>query len=255
MSLELLSKKNCHERDKNLIFYEETHIYIIKTDPKSKYTSVTTCVHNQFEKFNSDKIIDNMIYSKKWKTNKYYGMTRQQIKNGWNENKNNAAEQGTKLHYNIECFYNKCYNSIETATNIEYKYFKNFYKDFSDLEPYRTEWMIYDEDNKLAGSVDMIFKNPNGSLQIYDWKRCKEISKTNNWNKYSINNKIDYIPDTNYWHYCLQLNTYKYILETKYGKKVSDMYLVVLHPNNTNNNYKRIKVCDLQAEIKAIIHK
>ena len=39
--------------------------------------------------------------------------------------------------------------------------------------------MIYDEHMRWAGSIDMVFQNPDGSVQIYDWKRCKEINKTN----------------------------------------------------------------------------
>ena len=42
------------------------------------------------------------------------------------------------------------------------------------MEPYRTEWMVYDEDLRFAGSIDMIFKNKDGTLEIYDWKRTNE---------------------------------------------------------------------------------
>ena len=50
-----------------------------------------------------------------------------------------------------------------------------------NLEPYRTEWMIWDKELKFAGSIDMIFRNPDGTLLIYDWKRCKNIKKDNRW--------------------------------------------------------------------------
>lgn len=60
---------------------------------------------------------------------------------------------------------------------------------------------------------------------------------------------IEHLPDSNYWHYCLQLNTYKAIIEEKYGKKVDEMYLVCLHPENKNKSYQRIKVEDLQKEV------
>ena len=95
----------------------------------------------------------------------------------------------------------------------------------------------------------MVFENEDGTLQIYDWKRCKEISKTNSWNKFAITECIDYLPDCNYWHYCLQLNIYKYILEKKYNKKVTDLYLVCLHPDNKNKNFERIKVAPLDDEL------
>jgi hypothetical protein len=43
------------------------------------------------------------------------------------------------------------------------------------------------------------------------------------------------------------LNIYKYILETKYDKTVGDLYLIVLHPEA--QNYQRVKLPDLQAEV------
>ena len=89
------------------------------------------------------------------------------------------------------------------------------------LKAYRTEWTVFHEELKIAGSIDMIFENPDGTLQIYDWKRCKEIAKAPAFNKYSHIACIDHLPDTNYWHYCLQLNTYKAIIEEKYGKQVT----------------------------------
>ena len=61
------------------------------------------------------------------------------------------------------------------------------------------------------------------------------------------------VPNSNFWHYSLQLNTYKYLLEKNYGETIKDMYLVCLHPNNSNNSYQRIKVPDLQSEIEELM--
>tara|TARA_Y100000992_G_scaffold302469_1_gene276784 strand:+ start:5915 stop:6697 length:783 start_codon:yes stop_codon:yes gene_type:complete len=247
MSIDYLSKLNVHERDSRIEFDEPTHVYTIDGD--SNYTSVTTWNHSHFEHFDADKVIDNMMKSKNWSNNKYYEYSRETIKTIWNDNRDAAAAAGTKMHYDIECYYNKCPNKNES---IEYMYFENFLKDYPNLKPYRTEWTVFHEELKLAGSIDMVFENEDGTLLIYDWKRCKDIVKTNNWNKFSKNDIISYLPDTNYWHYCLQLNTYKAILEEKYDKKVVELYLVCLHPDNKNNNYQRIKVVDLQNDVKEL---
>ena len=242
----LLEERNKHLRDHDITFDEGPHIYTIKGD--SSFTSVTTWVHQHFAKFDADRIIRNMMNSKNWKNSKYYGKTPDQIKADWDQNKNEAADAGTKMHYDIECFYNECYKN--TNDSVEFNYFKNFQREVgSKMKPYRTEWMVYHEEYRLAGSIDMIFENPDGTLQIYDWKRCKEIKKTNGWGKASTNPVIEHIPDTNYWHYCLQLNTYKAILEKKYGKKVGALYLVCLHPENKRKNFERIKVADLSEEV------
>jgi len=190
--------------------------------------------------------------SKKWSQSKYYGQTRQEIKAGWNKNGQEASKAGTKMHYDIECFYNE--EDVEVEEDcVEWKYFEKFEEEIGqNLEPYRTEWMIWDKELKFAGSIDMIFRNPDGTLLIYDWKRCKNIKKDNRWQG-ATTDCISHLPDTNYWHYSLQLNTYKYLLEKNYGEKVVGMYLVCLHPNNANKSYIKIEVPDLGEEIKDLM--
>jgi len=241
-----LANKNKHERDERIAFDEPTHTYTIDGD--SDYMSVTTFVHSHFAHFDADKIIDKMMKGRNWKPGyKYYGMTKEEIKDMWSKNGKEASEAGTKMHYDIECFYNECPNE---NNSIEYTYFKNFQQTYSYLIPYRTEWTVFDKELKIAGSIDMVFQNEDGSLLIYDWKRCKDITKTTSFNKYSNNSLISHIPDTNFWHYSLQLNVYKHILEKNYGVSVTDLYLVCLHPNK--ENYRRIKVANLSQEVKEL---
>ena len=247
--IDYLAKKNFHSRDERIVFDEGPHIYYIDGSSEG-YISCTTWNHSHFEHFNADLIISNMMKSQKWPQNKYYGKTADEIKALWDKNRDEAADAGTKMHFDIECYYNKIH--VENDS-VEYSYFKKFEADYGDkLVPYRTEWTVFHEELKIAGSIDMVYENENGDLLIYDWKRCKEIMKTNGFNKWGNKECISHLPDTNYWHYCLQLNTYKAILEEKYGKKVIELYLVCLHPENKNKNYQRIKVVDLQDEVKEL---
>jgi hypothetical protein len=93
----------------------------------------------------------------------------------------------------------------------------------------------------------MIYQNPDGTLLIYDWKRCKEIVKENAYGSCATTECIRHLADTNFWHYALQLNTYKTIIEEKYGKKVVGLCLVCLHPNNPD--YQLIEVPFLEKEM------
>jgi len=272
--LPILSTKNPHDRDKNLVFNEPNHKYTILTDPDSQYTSVTTWNHQHFPHFDANKIIDKMMKGKNWNpSNKYWGQTPQQIKSQWSNNATAVSGAGTDMHFNIECFMNQdlvdeddnpvsythadllqiyeeerqqAEAQVETE---EWQYFIDFIRAYPDLKPYRTEWMIYHEDLKLAGSIDMVYENSDGSLSIYDWKRVKELTKVNAFKEYATTESINHLPNSNYWHYSLQLNTYKTILEEKYGKKVKDLYLVKLHPNNLKKTFELIKCGDLSKEI------
>ena len=62
---------------------------------------------------------------------------------------------------------------------------------------------------------------------------------------------VSHFPDSNYWHYTLQLNLYRWLLEKHYGIVVSEMALVIMHPNNAN--YKRYKLNRLDEEIEGVI--
>ena len=245
-----LAKKNQHERDTHISFDEGPHIYTIDGD--SDFMSVTTWNHSHFPHFDADAIIEKMMNSRNWPNSKYFGQTPQQIKALWKKNGIEASKAGTKMHYDIECFYND--EEVEVDEDcVEFDYFLQFENDIgSKLEPYRTEWMVWDKELRLAGSIDMVFRNEDGTLLIYDWKRCKDIKKENRFQS-SITSCIDHLPDTNFWHYSLQLNTYKYMLEKNYGEKVVGMYLVCLHPNNKNNSYIRLKVPHLKKEIASLM--
>ena len=164
-------------------------------------------------------------------------------------------EYNNELKYDhgdlLQIYEEELKNSIMNNSE-EFEFFLRFVKENSKLIPYRTEWLIYNEDLKLAGSIDMVYENPDGTLKIYDWKRCKEILKTNKYDKYGLLECISHLPDTKFWHYSLQLNMYKAILEEKYGKKVTDLYLVKLHPNNINKTYELIRCADLSTEVSEL---
>ena len=256
-----LSENNPHERDRRITFEPVEHKYTIDADPDTAYTSVTTWVHSHFREFDTDGIIKRMMTSRNWKQSPYYGMTADAIKASWDANRDAAAAAGTAMHYNIECHYNGLTVPAEDAAAPEFCYFLQFYRDYADrLRPYRTEWTVFDEAVRISGSIDMVFENldpatgePDGTLSIYDWKRCKEIKKVPfGADEYSPNPVIAHLPDTNYWHYCLQLNTYKAILQRCYGKRVTDLFLVCLHPDNKNGSYQCIRVVDLQADVATL---
>jgi ATP-dependent exoDNAse (exonuclease V) beta subunit len=247
MSIHYLAKLNKHERDDGISFEEGPHIYTVMGE-RGTYTSVTTWNHSHFSDFDADAVIDKMMKGRNWNdpTYKYYGMTREEIKGMWNKKRDASSGAGTNMHYDIECFYNEM---DVVNDSIEYKYFMEFVLVHPELKAYRTEWMIFHEELKLSGSIDMVFENPDGTIQIYDWKRCEEIKFENGFNQFAKTECINHLPDSNFWHYSLQLNTYRRILEEKYNKKVTDLFLVCLHPNNCNKSFQEIRVPFLDREI------
>ena len=242
-----LAIKNSHERDKNITFFEPTHTYTVNGN--KDYKSVTTWVHTFFPSFNADMVIAKMKKGKNWNSsNKYYGMSVEEIKKNWQDMGQEAADAGTEMHLNIDRYYNGQPIDSKFLNTKEYVFFLNFYKDHHDLIPFRTEWKVYSQRYKLAGSIDMVFKYSQANddrLIIVDWKRSKEI-KYENKLEHGYE-PLTHIGNCNYYHYVLQLNVYKMILEKYYDKKIEDLFLVVLHPSQSN--YMKIKVPKIKKEI------
>jgi ATP-dependent exoDNAse (exonuclease V) beta subunit len=242
----VLEQRNLNERDKFISLDKDTHIYTVN-GVAGTYTSVTTWIHSHFKKFDADEVISNMKKGKRWgQKHKYFGREPESIKLEWEETAKTASKAGEEMHSNIECFMNdpvlNDYRHIdllhyhnmsvgeEDIKSPEWQYFLQYIIDHPNKRPYRTEWLVFHEEYKLAGSIDMLYINDDGTYDLMDWKRSKNIEKDNPFNKFAITDCIKNIPDTNLWHYTMQLNVYRKILQEKYNIIVKNMHLLRLHP-------------------------
>lgn len=249
----MLARLHPHPRDARIVFDEGPHVYYV--DGKACPVSVTGLVHRYFEPFDADAIIPKMMRSPKWPSSPYYGMTAEQIKRQWADAGKEAAERGTRMHRSIEAFYNgestEEYRADPEFVTFLTRFHADHPPDAVPGEPYRTEWEVFDEEHGVAGSVDMVFRDPGtGALAIYDWKRTKEIKKHNPYA--TGKGPLAGYPDCNFVHYSLQLNVYRHILETKYGVgRVEHLYLVAIHPNY-DGEYRKYECLDLREEVRRI---
>ena len=168
-----LKQVNHHVRDDFITFTEANHNYTIG-DGKTKFISTTTFIHTLFAPFDADLVITNMMNGKKWSSSKYYGMTREEIKREWANKARQSSSDGTGLHQYVELFMNQSSNLPECPETLpieythkelfemyettnkeqfseiyntrEWEHFLQFVLNYPDLKPYRTEWMIYDEE-------------------------------------------------------------------------------------------------------------
>ena len=249
-----LVHKNAHPRDKLIQFDEPTHIYTVQGSSQG-VISCTKFLHEFFGHFDAKSMIKKMMASPTWPQNKWYkpGITAEEIEAEWNRNGREASSAGTAMHLAIEQFLNGSEHVIlpHIKETPEWRYFMNFWAEHgADLEPYRTEWEVWSADHKLAGSIDMVFRRKSdGKFLIYDWKRSKDI-KTDN--KFQVGlGPLSHLPDCNYWHYSLQLNVYRWVLENLYGLVIADMYLLILHPDN--GNYRRMRLNRMDQEVKDML--
>ena len=243
---------NRHPRDKEVRFVEKSHTYFVKGSSKG-IVSTTGFVHAFFPHFDPMSTIAKMKASPKWPESPYFGKTDQEIADQWSASGKEASGAGTNMHLAIEQHLNGALNRIDETVKAtkEWEYYQNFWRDVSqDLEPYRTEWEVWDEEYKLTGSIDMVFKRKSdGAFVIYDWKRSKEIKKENSFD--SGLGPMNHLPNANYWHYTLQLNVYRWFLQKHYGLTIVDLAIVILHPNNTDYQIFHLDILD--KEIKDML--
>ena len=212
--------RNKHWRDQKVSFREADHVYIVDGTPLD---SVTTFVKNCFPEFDSE-------FHAKRKA-EALGITKEAVLEMWDKQGRESREQGTIMHKKIESFY----LGKEPSTDETFELFKIFANKIT-LKPYRTEWAVYDWEQKIAGTIDFV-DYQNGEYIIYDWKRSdKLIAKNGLPIKNSLYGEkalppIENLEDSPYYHYALQLSLYKYILEKNYGITVSKLRLGIFHPS------------------------
>lgn len=212
--------RNRHWRDGNVSFREVDHVYIVDDTPLD---SVTTFVKDCFHEFNAD------LHAKR--KAEALGITKEEVLEMWDKKGRESREQGTEMHKKIEAYY----LGKSVSTDETFDLFKIFANKIT-LKPYRTEWAVYDWEQKLAGTIDFV-DYQDGEYIIYDWKRSdKLIAKNGLPIKNSLYGEkalppIDNLDDSPYYHYALQLSLYKYILEKNYGINVSKLRLGIFHPS------------------------
>ena len=210
--------KNKHGKDAN-IYSDNNHFYL----GSQKLIGTTRIISNFFPTFDADY----------WAGIKapLMGKTPQQLLDEWDKKGKESSEAGTKLHQRIDDYYH--HKEVQTGDK-DYTLFKQF-ADAYQLNPYRNEWAIYDEDSSIVGVVDMLDYS-NGEYILYDWKRSEKVIEggqpitKNKFDEFGLK-PIENVPNTDYWHYALQLSFYRYILEKNYGIRIKESRLVVLHPS------------------------
>ena len=244
-------------QDKLISFEEDSHTYNVIGSGEMR--PVSSVIAMFFEPFNAEvasirKCKGDLVAAAK-------------LREEWESRGAFASQAGTFLHKQIENYLNdiiepqtfKCdveYNGkflhLNKRVDIskEWSFFKAFDK-ATTYQPFRTEWCIYDKEARMAGTVDLICARPDGTYELYDWKRSNKVNpnETNSWS--SGIKGLEHLPDTSYYHYCLQQNLYRYMLEKNYGIKISRMNLVVLHPDFTTYNVVSVPV--MEREVKIIV--
>lgn len=240
-----LAVDNAHLLDARISFVEEGHVYFLDGVPLP--LSVTGLINSvASDHFDPVAIIAKMKRGRKWPNPSYADAgpdgslepwTDERIAAAWAANGKLAADLGTDLHSKIEEYMNGCQPVFADDTNrVEFGYFLVWWRDAlaRGFLPYRTEWVIFDADARLAGSIDFVMKNPaTNKYYIVDWKRCK--TKDAGFAR-SFGRKflapLMHLDEHKANKWAVQVNIYRHMLEKNYGIAIEGMCMVVFHQDN-----------------------
>jgi len=230
--VEVLAARNPMPREVRIQFDESAHTYTV--DGLLVPRSVTGLLHKYVREFNAQAAIAAMKRGANWEVKqeefKEDGetMSDARIASTWAFRGEVARARGTLLHFQAESYLNG--REIEEPNSADFQQFLLIYDAIirDKMEVYRTEVNIFHCGLRCAGQPDCICRDAEGRLVIWDWKRCASI-KTDAPEQ--MQPPLEHLADCNFNKYALQLNLYRYILESEYGFIVSKMLLGVVHPN------------------------
>jgi len=224
-----------YEQDAHIDFEPEEHIYI--RDGKERLLPVSTLIAYFFEAFDALTAAERSASRNQTSV--------EETLDKWDKIGKMASEVGTFVHAQTENYFQHghfdtdypfTFNGETEHISVarEKQQFMDFIRDYH-IEPYRQEWPVYDEELNIAGTIDLICKEADATFTIYDWKRSgKVVNAQGQPIVEAFGYKMSFngirLPDTAFYHYCIQQNLYRYMLESHYGIKIKAMNLVVLCP-------------------------
>lgn len=169
------------------------------------------------------------------------------VRNFWTLQTN----KGTNMHKAIENYldFGQIPPSISEVSS-DFRRWKAWYESQKfaelDMEIYRIEVRVFSVELAVAGSIDAVFRNADGTYTIFDWKRVSKIDtkytndKGFNPNTFEIITGMPYefadgckFGERKIDKYFAQLALYSYLFELMDYGKVSRIGIVCLEPRGT----------------------
>lgn len=201
------------------------------------FQSPTGVIKDMYEQF------DTIPQAKKYVKKHKLPITWEQLVYGWEMLGEIASESGTLLHAYGEALWNKwemprpdSEKKLKHLEALTVHLQKNYVLS-------KTELLVYSLKFRIAGQVDLLVKNAEGTeYTILDYKFLSEsLEMKSFYNRFTRKYKMMYGPfnklmDCNHIHYSIQMEIYRYLMG-KLGTKVVSKKLMVV----TNDGYELVE--------------
>lgn len=223
-----------------VFFLEDGHKYYHEDDAQdntvlpfenSKYAfrSPTGLIKDFHEEF------DTILEAKKYVIRHKLAITWEQLVFAWEMLGDLASFEGTTLHGYGESLFNKW--GMQPPELNKTRFVEALHKELtSKYVLAKTELLVYSLELRLAGQVDLLMRNKDSTeYHILDYKFIKEpLERKSYYNRFTRKYKMmggpfSRLMDTNYSHYSIQLEIYRYLMGAV-GRKVKTKRLMVVTP-------------------------
>ena len=156
-------------------------------------------------------------------------MTDLEICQKWEANGEEARNRGTEAHLQMELWFNSEPTRLDDPeVGVGLQFVRDCLEPI-EAKAYRTEWVIFGDEENVAGCIDLAVELPSGDLYLIDWKRSEKLKKK--MKGYSrMAAPFTHLDDCSGCAYAVQLSSYQYIIEKYYGKRVAGRALASIHP-------------------------
>ena len=242
-----MSDDGKHPYDDRINFFESDHRYVV--DGVVEFISVTTKVAECFEVFDPRAALALLKGGRRWnESHEMWGLDDDEILRRWRLHGDECSTLGTAMHASIE---QTLLGNAECDDFAEVEGYKKFRQELPvGATPLRAEWRVFCKRARVAGTIDAVFRLPDGTVAIFDWKRTPAIAVEDSF-RTGVGIMEKY-PGSKGYKYFLQLNMYRAILEREYGLTVSVMAVVAFHPSMPGQ-FQRLDAPDLQREAYAVL--
>lgn len=221
-----------HPFNKHIKYLEEPHEYwyypsgdFRKKKESVQFDGITGWIGSFTDKFDADK---QARLSNKNPNSKWYDMGEEEIKKAWKKKGNDTRDKGTAIHKAIETVV----NTGEYDEDMSF-YIDNFWEamDKAGIEPFVSEFVIYDKDIKRATPIDVVGVKDNKLIPI-DIKSFEKGMEFMPYGEKRFNYPLDELYASKYEKVCLQVSIAQKWLSEQYELPVGEGYVLLLNDND-----------------------
>jgi len=199
-----------------LKFTAETHKYETVNDPSKVWVSATGILKAFTEPFDAPAIAEKCSKNKK---SKWYGLTKDEILEKWNQESKRATDLGSWYHDQRENDLLAC-DTVQ-RNGMDIPIFQPVLDGDAKLAPDQKlvsgiypEHFVYLKSALICGQADRV-EVVGDTVNVYDYKTNKKMREAyTNWEGVTkkMLGPLSHIEDSDLMHYALQMSIYMYII-------------------------------------------